>query len=484
MSMTCYTTKQVADMANIHRDTLLRWLREGRIPEPQRRDRNGWRIFSTEETEFVKKYANSGSGIDTAENTLHGKASDLAETRAVYQVNLPFDGIPQRLSKIDWDFSNAVTGYLTHSIHPYPCKFIPQIPNVLIQELSFIGDTVLDLFCGSGTTLVEALRLGRNAVGIDANPLACMISGAKTTLVTDSEIQLLKALSNEIANLLPYNQNGMQPLFPNFALKIDDVELPMNKGITGWFEPNIIEELARIKQKCLKLTPHLQPLALTAFSSIIVSVSRQDSETRYVRREKNIQSGEVYRRFVQALNNIIERLQMLSLEIDPHLEVEIHQENVLNSCPIGLVDLVVCSPPYPNAFSYHLYHRTRMEWLEMDQPKFKKDEIGSHRKYSSKSKEAATVDTFQEELRIILKWLAQVLRPNRHACFIVGDSTINGEKIRNDELLISTAKSIGFQMEANIPRRLQSSKKSFNPSIGKIHDEHIVILRNTGEHYA
>ena len=80
-----------------------------------------------------------------------------------------------RLAAVEWDFASARTGYLTHNLHPYPAKFIPQIPNALIQELSSIGETVADVFCGSGTTLLEALLLKRSAIGIDANPLAARI---------------------------------------------------------------------------------------------------------------------------------------------------------------------------------------------------------------------------------------------------------------------------------------------------------------------
>src|SRR5205823_8637266 len=93
----------------------------------------------------------------------------------------------EHLTAIDWDFAGAKTNYLTHGIHPYPAKFIPQIPNALIQELSSIGDTVADIFCGSGTTLVEALTLKRHALGIDANPLACLISRAKTAVISEEE---------------------------------------------------------------------------------------------------------------------------------------------------------------------------------------------------------------------------------------------------------------------------------------------------------
>src|SRR5580700_1541342 len=85
------------------------------------------------------------------------------------------------LHHLDFDFAGSKTGYLTHGLHPYPAKFIPQIPERLIRELSDEGDTVADVFSGSGTTLVEALILNRNAIGIDANPLACLITKAKTT---------------------------------------------------------------------------------------------------------------------------------------------------------------------------------------------------------------------------------------------------------------------------------------------------------------
>ena len=117
----------------------------------------------------------------------------------------------------------------------------------------------------------------------------------------------------------------------------------------------------------------------------------------------------------------------------------------------------------------------------MDQQRFKSEEIGSHRKYSRKGPNAATVDTFRSELQTILSWLAVQVRPSRHVCFVIGDSTIKGETIKNDQLLIDVATSLGFRLEANINRRLQDTKKHFNPSIGKIKEEHIVILRNAGE---
>ena len=49
-------------------------------------------------------------------------------------------------------------------------NFIPQIPNQLLRRFTKKGEWVLDPFLGSGTTLIECRRLGRNGVGIELNP--------------------------------------------------------------------------------------------------------------------------------------------------------------------------------------------------------------------------------------------------------------------------------------------------------------------------
>ena len=388
-----------------------------------------------------------------------------------------------RLLKLDWDFADAKTDYLTHGLHPYPAKFIPQIPNALIQELSSVGDVVGDIFCGSGTTLVEALLLKRHAVGIDANPLACLITKAKTTRVTDEGAGKLlelaaraKALAEEIGG-----REDQRPLFA--ARELFGGGIPDNDAIRFWFEPAVAEELGQIRAWSSKLpTDQGRDVAEAAFSAIVVAVSRQDSDTRYVRRHKAIRRGEALRRFSRCLTNATRAATALTALSDPRFRRSVHHANVLDAPPIEPLDLVVCSPPYPNAYSYHLYHMTRMIWLGMDQPAFKAVEIGSHRKYSRKGPRAATSATFASEMSHVFGWLRNRLRRNGYACFVVGDSTIRGQRIHNADLISGVAAERGFVEDARMQRRLLNIRKAFNPSIGKVKREHIVILRNEGGH--
>jgi hypothetical protein len=46
----------------------------------------------------------------------------------------------------------------------------------LVRMFSFTGDTVLDPFCGSGTTMIAALRTGRNSIGVEIDPEYCRMA--------------------------------------------------------------------------------------------------------------------------------------------------------------------------------------------------------------------------------------------------------------------------------------------------------------------
>ena len=57
----------------------------------------------------------------------------------------------------------------------YPTRYISAVPRFAINKYSTRGDYILDPFCGSGTTAIEAMLLARNALSIDIDPFARLL---------------------------------------------------------------------------------------------------------------------------------------------------------------------------------------------------------------------------------------------------------------------------------------------------------------------
>lgn len=64
----------------------------------------------------------------------------------------------------------TVTGASTKE-HPAPYPF--EIATRLVRMFSFHSDTVLDPFCGSGTTMLAAMKWNRNSIGFEIDPGYC-----------------------------------------------------------------------------------------------------------------------------------------------------------------------------------------------------------------------------------------------------------------------------------------------------------------------
>ena len=447
------STAQVAAKAGVHRDTLLRWLRERRVPEPAR-DGRGWRVFTRTEAEAIVVFASSTTAL----------------TRQPTAIS--------RLEAADWDLAAANTSYLTHNIHPYPAKFIPQIPNMLIQELSSVGDTVADVFCGSGTTLLEALQLKRHAIGVDANPLATLISRAKTTPLVGPPLDILSEHRFAVERLAASIEPNATDMFSQGLPFKSEAWRPAADVCDKWFEPHVVEELAELRHLVDEVADvAVRDLCAVTFASIVVAVSLQDSDTRYVRRKKQIAPGDTVQKYLRQLQAAAVAAEKLADVVEPRFSCDVVTANVLDAPELPPFDLVVTSPPYPNAFSYHLYHRTRLLWLGLDPAPFKKIEIGSHRKYSAKGRRRATVETFTTELQAIFLWLRGQLKDRGHACFVVGDSTLAGKRVDNASLVAKTAADHGFVEHARIERSIAATRKALNPKIGGIKSEQIVILQ-------
>ena len=364
---------------------------------------------------------------------------------------------------------NGKTTYLTHNYHTYPAKFIPQIPNATISALTKPGDVVFDPFCGCGTTLVEAKLLGRNAIGTDLNPIATLVSKAKTSTLNEKQINFCLQFSLNITNKIQEihkNTNNFDLIIPEFNNR------------DHWFQRNVLEELTILKKEIKKIDDEdIRNFLFTTFSAIIVAVSNQESDTRFAAKNKQIPDGKVIDAFKRKLDSMIERMKEFSRSAT-NSKVEIFTANTenLDFLKNDSVDHIVTSPPYANTYDYYLYHKFRMYWLDYDVKSVQDAEIGSRNRHSSKRED---IDTFEEGLNKCMKEFGRILKKGKIAVIVIGDSIIRKKLISANTLLKKIAEQNKFKFVREISYNLKQNSRMFNPKFtngDKL--EHIMFFIN------
>jgi hypothetical protein len=372
------------------------------------------------------------------------------------QNNIPT--LDTRLKAIDWSFNNRLNGHGIDGIHPYPAKFISDIPRAFLSTLPIPkGTAILDPFCGSGTTLTEAQRNRLPSIGIDLNPIACLISRTKTS--------------------------PTPPHFEATAIKIvEDARLKNNlesstiPNINHWFKQEIQEALSALKLTINSFANKTEYDALRlALSSIIVRVSNQESDTRYAAIEKNISKSDVFNLFLSTCTKLNHALSTRDYNLST---VKVIEADVLSIDPSVIefpIGMVITSPPYPNAYEYWLYHKYRMWWLDFDPLAVKKQEIGARAHFFKRNHH--TDNNFWDQMRLTFRLIDAVLVKKGFACFVIGRSKIHGQIIDNGKIIEAIGEEYGLTLVSRLERIISPHRKSFNLSHANIKTESIIVFQ-------
>lgn len=138
----------------------------------------------------VKKIANNNNTLVDKDDLIEYYKNSYTGKREIDWKNKLGDDLNWNLS-FDYLKESETTKHV-HRLHPYKGKFIPQLVEYFLNDKTDEhktqtyfkkGDIVLDPFCGSGTTLVQANEIGMHAVGIDVSAFNTLISNTKTQKV-------------------------------------------------------------------------------------------------------------------------------------------------------------------------------------------------------------------------------------------------------------------------------------------------------------
>ena len=380
------------------------------------------------------------------------------------------------LSTQNWSFTEDDTRYLTHDLHPYPAKFIPQIPAHLIARLSMPGDVILDPFGGSATTAVEAVRLGRRAISFDANPLSALIGRVKTGFMTsnvrtDLE-QLCATVEGHTISSDVQKRNWSASLIARYHKYMPEIP-----NAEKWFSDQVSGELCLLLHLIDQTTEGLaRDAALLALSRIIIRVSNQESETRYVSVAKDTGPTLTLRAHLEALKTVSRRLETAAIDLqfaDARFLTGDSRNELSGQIGENSVDLIVTSPPYPNATDYHLYHRFRLFWLGFDPRFLGRIEIGSHLRHQRNN---TSFEEYRNDMAYALEECAKVLMPGRYAVFVIGDALFKGKIYSTFEAICSTALDAGLKVLGVIERPIHQTKRSFAKPARRARAEQLVVL--------
>ncbi len=399
---------------------------------------------------------------DNQQKTLLGIKNPEQEYLELINKEYYFRDAVQILDKIDWDFKDFTTQYLTHTFHSYPARFIPQIPLSFIKLFTKEKETVLDPMCGCGTALVEAFLNNRNSIGNDFNPLATLITKVKTTLIDENEFRYFNKKLVVMKRYLDLDYRRVDERINN---------LP-NRKVSKIFNRVVISKLENIRETLLEVREEghndLFDFGRVALSSTIWSL---------VENGDGIDVDDMFLKKVKSMQNDLNEMAKI-IKTTPEVKVICGDARKLE-VNTNSTDLIVTSPPYVNALDYYRAHMYNMLWLEMDFDLFRKHEIGGHSHFIV-NRFRLLSEYLGDMLRSMIE-MNRVLKKDKVCVIVVGNSSLEYELIESHKFFAEMGKKIGFNPIKTIFRNIDKTRKYTSADIGKIDDEYIVVMQKVNE---
>lgn len=329
-----------------------------------------------------------------------------------------------------------------HRLHPYLGKYIPQLVEIFLRKYFSAGDTVLDPFSGSGTTLVQANELGINSIGYDVSAFNVLLAHAKTASYN------IPKLKKEVNDLLIRLESRQQPDLFNQISKSDDLTDEASEYLKTWFAPQALTELFAFRrlisdyenQDLLRviLSRAARSARLTTHFDLDFPKKPQ-TEPYFCYKHSRMCSptSDAYKFIRRYALDTLKRVEEFST-LRTKANVQMHHADSRNG-NFSEIDGVITSPPYVGLIDYHEQHAYAYHLFGLhDQRDL---EIGA----AAKGASIRAKKSYQEEIASVFRHAAESLRPGGRIIVVVGDRA---------NLYPEIAELVGLEQEAIVQRHV------------------------------
>lgn len=400
-----------------------------------------------------------------------------------------------------YDFVGQSYASVYPNLHKYPATMLPQIGIEILKELNISKGTLLDPYCGSGSSFASGLECGLTEMfGFDINPLAVLISTVRFTKISVNElIETKKVFRNNVYEFLREEKN------------IGTFKKPEITNINFWFSKEVVDNLTIVKHFIDKIhNEKIRHFFLIPFSETVreCSYTRNNEFKLFRMKPEDILNfnPDVIAVYLKKLENTIflyNNFYFPKLNEKVNINVQFAKFQPQDK----YFDVVLTSPPYGDSrttVAYGQFSTFSNEWLGINyarkidkmlmggvKPKFNINE-GLIADYISKinkidNKRALEVSAFYNDLSCSIQRVAKSVRKGGKSIYIIGNRTVKNVHLPTDQFIAEKFEENGFSHLITYERALSNksmpSRNSPSNKAGKTVNtmlwEYIVVCEKT-----
>lgn len=355
--------------------------------------------------------------------------------------------------------SNRAQQRGAHGAFRFFGKLAPDVTGAVLDaasELTSVEAPVVDLMCGSGTTLLEASDRDWRGIGLDVNPVALLYAGVKTRPVDRARYE---SWLERVATAAPPDAAARRAVFAT------------TRNADRWFSKEAQREIARLRTAIEGLPSSPERDALFA---VLLSRLRRASNG-------SARTGRLFFDPDSAVP-VVEDFQRAAEELvdylpDHSLPIELHQADArATQLADGSTDLSFCHPPY---FALYRFSADVLRF-ELEIGGFSRRGINQHEiREGWKSGDSGNLDLYVSDMGAVFVEARRVTKPDGVLALVVSNSTLGDAQLPVVDRLAEAAERVGWRVAEHLIRPMHHGSASYHRSARTdkvVQQDHVLLF--------